>query len=76
MIALAMCAPCAGNQNYLHAIAVQFEVVTATLEQAEIPVQGLFLHADVGFNSKNFRAYCNFFKANIGNGSYGRARFF
>lgn len=34
---------------------VQFEVVTATLEQADIDTKGLFLNADAGFDSKDFR---------------------
>ena len=37
---------------------VQFEVVTATLEKADIPVAGLFLNADAGFDSKDFRRTC------------------
>ena len=40
-------------------LAIQFEVVTSTLEQAEIPVEDLFLNADAGFDSKNFRESCN-----------------
>lgn len=58
-IPLAMSDPVAGNHNDLHDIEVQFEVVTATLEQAEISVEGLFLNADAGFDSKNFRESCN-----------------
>ncbi len=34
------------------------EVVTATLEQADIPVEGLFPNADAGFDSKDFRKSC------------------
>ena len=56
---LAMSEPIAGNHNDLHDIEVQFEVVTATLEQADIPIQGLFLNADAGFDSTNFRTSCN-----------------
>lgn len=52
---LAMSEPIFGNHHDLHNIEVQFEVVTATLEQAEIPVEGLFLNADAGFDSKSFR---------------------
>ncbi len=55
---LAMSEPISGNHNDLHDIEVQFEVVTATPEQAEIPVEGLFLNADAGFDSKNFRDSC------------------
>ena len=55
---LAMSEPVAGNHNDLYEIEVQFEVVTATLEQADIPVDGLFLNADAGFDSKDFRKSC------------------
>lgn len=55
---LAMSEPVAGNHNDLFDIEVQFEVVTATLEQADIPVEGLFLNADAGFDSKEFREIC------------------
>lgn len=55
---LAMSEPISGNHNDLHDIEVQFEVVTATLEEADIPVEGLFLNADAGFDSKNFRESC------------------
>ena len=56
---LAMSEPISGNHHDLHNIEVQFEVVTATLEQAEIPVEGLFLNADAGFDSKSFRESCD-----------------
>lgn len=56
---LAMSEPLAGNHNDIYDIEVQFEVVTATLEQAEIPLKGLFLNADAGFDSKDFRSSCN-----------------
>ena len=56
---LAMSEPVAGNHNDLYNIEVQFEVVTATLEKAEIPVEGLFLNADAGFDAKNFRESCS-----------------
>ncbi len=55
---LAMSEPVAGNHNDLYGIEVQFEVVTATLEKAEVPVEGLFLNADAGFDSKDFRKSC------------------
>jgi transposase len=57
-IPLAMSEPVAGNHNDLYNIEVQFEVVTATLEKADIPVQGLFPNADAGFDSKDFRRSC------------------
>ena len=56
---LAMSEPEAGNHNDLHDIEVQFEVVTATLEQADINTDGLFLNADAGFDSKDFRESCS-----------------
>ena len=56
---LAMSEPVAGNHNDLYNIEVQFEVVTATLEKAQIPIEGLFLNADAGFDAKNFRASCS-----------------
>ncbi|MEC3964905.1 IS5 family transposase [Flagellimonas halotolerans] len=55
---LAMSEPVAGNHNDLYDIEVQFEVVTATLENAKINVEGLFLNADAGFDSKDFRSAC------------------
>ena len=56
---LAISKPMAGNHNHLHDIKVQFEVITATLQQADISVDGLFLNADTGFDSKNFREPCS-----------------
>lgn len=56
---LAMSEPVSGNHNDLYDIEVQLEVVTATLEQADISVKGLFLNADAGFDSKDFRDSCN-----------------
>lgn len=50
--------PVAGNHNDLYNIEVQFEEVTATLEQAEIPIEGLFLNADAGFDSRELRNFC------------------
>lgn len=55
-IPLAMSEPVAGNHNDLYDIEVQFEVVTAALETSEISLGGLFLNADAGFDSKEFRS--------------------
>ena len=55
---LAMSEPQSGHHNDLHNIEVQFEVVTNTLEEAGIAVEGLFLNADAGFDAKNFRDTC------------------
>jgi len=35
-------------------------VVTATLEDANISVDGLFLNADAGFDSKELRKVCSY----------------
>jgi transposase len=55
---LAISNPVAGNHNDLYDIEVQFEIITGTLEQANIAVEGLFLNADAGFDSKEFRLCC------------------
>ena len=60
---LAISEPLSGNHNDLYDIEVQFEVVTGTLEQANISVEGLFLNADAGFDGENFRKSCT--KKNI-----------
>lgn len=39
-------------------IDVQFEVVTQTLGDANISMEGLFMNADAGFNPKEFRSVC------------------
>ena len=54
-----MSEPISGNHNDLHNIEVQFEVVTGTLQEAGILVEGLFLNADAGFDATNFRKSCN-----------------
>ncbi len=55
---LAISNPVASNHNGLYNIEVQFEALTGTLEQSNIPVEGLFLNADSGFDSKEFRLCC------------------
>lgn len=56
---LAMSEPVSGNHNDLYDIEVQFEIITATLEKADIAVDGLFLNADAGFDSKELRKCCD-----------------
>ncbi len=56
---LALSEPLAGNHNDLYDIEVQFEVVTSTLEDANISIEGLFLNADAGFDAKDFRNSCD-----------------
>jgi len=55
---LAMSEPVSGNHNDLYNIEVQFEQMTTTLEDAEIPVKGLFMNADAGFDSKELQNCC------------------
>ncbi|PIF01081.1 MAG: hypothetical protein CR994_03305 [Maribacter sp.] len=49
----------ADNHSDLYGIEVRFGVVTATLEEAGILVGGLFMNADAGLDSKNFRGACD-----------------
>lgn len=53
-----MSKPISSNHNDLQNIKVQFEIVTATLEKAGIPVEGLFLNSEADFDFKNFREIC------------------
>jgi transposase len=55
---LAMSEPVAGNHNDVFDIEVHFEEVTATLEQADISVDGLFINADAGFDTQELRNLC------------------
>lgn len=55
---IAMSEPISGNHNDLFEIEVHFEEITSTLEDAEIAVDGLFLNADAGFDSKELREKC------------------
>lgn len=50
--------PCSGNHNDLFEIQDFFENLLEMTEQATIEVAGLFLNADAGFDSKNFRQLC------------------
>lgn len=55
---LAMSEPVSGNHSDLYNIEVHFEEITSTLEEADISVKGLFMNADAGFDSKEFRECC------------------
>lgn len=55
---LAMSEPVCGNHNDLYDIEVHAEEVFATLEEAQIPTDGLFVNGDAGFDSQGFRAAC------------------
>jgi transposase len=54
-IPLAMSEPISGEHNDLFNIEIHFEEITATLEKADIEVDGLFMNADAGFDSNNLR---------------------
>jgi hypothetical protein len=55
---LAMSEPVCGNHNDLYDIELHVEEVFATLEEAQIPADGLFVNGDAGFDSQGFRAAC------------------
>ncbi len=55
---LAMSEPVAGNHNDLYDIEACIEELLGTLESAKIPIQGLFINADAGFDSELFRQAC------------------
>ena len=57
-IPLALSNPVAGNRHDLYNIESSLDELFATLRQAEISVDGLFINADAGFDSKEFREAC------------------
>ena len=57
-IPLAMSDPIEGNHNDLHQIKERFTDIMDTLDHANIRVDGLFLNADAGFDSVEFRQFC------------------
>ena len=50
--------PIAGNHNDLYGLAKQLELVVNQLKKSHISVEGWFLNADAGFDSKEFRSAC------------------
>lgn len=56
---LALSSPMAGNHNDLYVIEKSSEELFSTLEGAKISTDGLFVNADSGFDSKDFRSICN-----------------
>jgi len=57
-IPIAMSDPIAGNHNDLFEIEFFFVKMLTDLKQSSIPTNGLFLNADAGFDSENFRTVC------------------
>jgi transposase len=55
---LALSSPKAGNHHDLHEIEQSLNVLFTVLEKANIALDGLFINADSGFDSKSFRNAC------------------
>jgi hypothetical protein len=57
-VMLACAPPQAGNHHDLFEIETLFEELSVVLESAQINLNGLFLNADISFDSQNLRAAC------------------
>lgn len=68
-IMLACAEPQAGNHNDVYELQALFAQLSETLRQADIPLAGLFLNADAGFDCKVLREDCSRMgiEANIAN---------
>ncbi len=53
-----MTTPVAGNNHDLYDIENKLEEIFTGLEKADIPVDGLFINADGGFDAEIFRNTC------------------
>lgn len=58
--------PVAGNHHDSYGLVQQVEKMWKALESAQIPIDGLFLNADAGFDSNEFRDAC-FLRDIVGN---------
>jgi transposase len=56
---LACSSPVAGEHHDLYDITTQFAEIVTMLSEAQIPVDGLFLNADAGFDSVRMRQLCS-----------------
>ena len=56
---IALSNPMAGNHNDLYEIEKSSEELFSTLKEAKICTDGLFINADSGFDSNDFRSVCN-----------------
>lgn len=56
---LAMSEPVSGNHNDLYQIEKTTDKIFNDLKAAGLEIDGLFLNADAGFDSQNFRDFCN-----------------
>ena len=57
-IPLACSHPIAGNHNDAFNLVKTFGKMINSIQLADIPVDGLFLNADAGFDTTDFRSYC------------------
>jgi len=55
---LACSDPIAGNHNDTFKLVKTFHKMICSVQLADIPVKGLFLNADSGFDTSDFRSYC------------------
>lgn len=55
---LALSNPIAGNHNDLYVIEKSSEELFSALGKSQISIDGLFINADSGFDSKDFRSIC------------------
>jgi transposase len=60
-IPLACSNPVSGNHNDLFECEEMMSEIITTLVDCKIEVDGLFMNADAGFDSKNFREFCETF---------------
>lgn len=49
----------AGNHNDAYFLEDHVDIILGTLENADISYDGLFLNADAGFDTQDFRDYCS-----------------
>ena len=57
-IPLACSDPIAGNHNDAYQLENNFSKMLHSIQLANIPTEGLFLNADSGFDTHDFRSYC------------------
>ena len=57
-IPLACSDPIAGNHNDAYQLEDTFSKMLRSIKTADIPIKGLFLNADSGFDTSDFRTYC------------------
>lgn len=55
-IPIAISSPISGNHHDLYQIDTHLDELFQTLEKAKITTNGLFVNADAGFDSKDFRS--------------------